>query len=119
MSATDRAEAPWLGLTSQRYDHNFPSMATVTVRSTYSLDLETVRRLEALAKRWDTSKSGALRRAIRLASEDARPTVNEKLAALDELQRLLALDERSAAEWCAEVQEERAAWTDRLSRLSR
>ena len=94
-------------------------MATVTVRSTYSLDLETVRRLEALAKRWDTSKSGALRRAIRLASEQARPSVNEKLAALDELQRLLALDEQSAAEWCAEVREERAAWTDRLSRLSR
>ena len=94
------------------------SMATVTVRSTYSLDLETVRRLEALAKRWETSKSGALRRAIRLASEDARPTVNEKLAALDELQRLLALDERSAAEWCAEVRRERHGSSERrLSRL--
>ncbi len=94
-------------------------MAKMTVRSTFSLDPATVRRLEALAKRWQTSKSGALRRAIRLASEQPRSSANEKLAALDELQRLLALDEQSAAEWCAEVREERAAWADRLSRLSR
>jgi len=95
-------------------------MATVTVRSTYSLDLETVRRLEDLAKRWNTSKSGALRRAIKVASEQARPASNEKLEALHELQRLLALDAQSAAEWCREVEEERrAGWDHRMSRLSR
>ena len=93
-------------------------MAKVIVRSTYSLDPETVRRLEALAKKWHTSRSGALRRAIRLASEDARPSVKEKLGALEELQRLLALDERSVAEWLAEVRRERHGASERrLSRL--
>ena len=95
-------------------------MATATVRSTYSLDLDTVRRLEDLAKLWNTSKSGALRRAIKVASEQARPASNEKLEALDQLQQLLALDVESAAEWCREVeQERRAASEHRMSRLSR
>ena len=94
-------------------------MATTTVRSTYSLDLDTVRRLEDLAKQWNTSKSGALRRAIEVASEQARPASNEKLEALDELRRLLALDADSAAKWCREVEQERAAWERRMSRQSR
>ena len=94
-------------------------MATVTVRSTYSLDLDTVRRLEDLARQWNTSKSGALRRAIKVASEQARPASNEKLEALDELRRLLALDADSAAEWYREVEQERASWERRMSRQSR
>ncbi len=108
----DCLDIPW------GYDHT-ESMATATVRSTYSLDLDTVRRLEDLAKQWNTSKSGALRRAIKVASEQARPASNEKLEALDELRRLLALDADSAAEWCREVEQERAAWERRMSRQSR
>ena len=68
-------------------------MATVTVKSTYSLDVETVRQLEELAKRWNTSKSGALRRAIQSAAKQVRSDHHE---ALDRLQDLLALDRETA-----------------------
>ena len=43
-------------------------MAIMTIKSTYSLDVESVRVLEALAQRWDVSKSEVLRRAIRIAA---------------------------------------------------
>ena len=38
-------------------------MAVTTIKSTYSLDVETVRTLETLACRWNVSKSEVLRRA--------------------------------------------------------
>ena len=82
-------------------------MATVTVRSTYSLDLDAVRRLEGLAKRWNTSKSGALRRAIREASERASPAGSENVAALRQLQQMLALDADDVARWAGEVRRQR------------
>jgi len=54
-------------------------MATPTVKTTYSLDLETVRTLEALARRWNVSE--ALRRAIRATATrqpvDADPPRHE------------------------------------------
>ena len=40
------------------------SMATPTVKTTYALDLKTIRSLEGLAQRWNVSRSEALRRAI-------------------------------------------------------
>ncbi len=92
-------------------------MATVTVRSTYSLDLDAVQRLEGLAKRWNTSKSGALRRAIREASERVSPGGSEKVEALRQLQQMLALDAESAARWAAEVRRERRGASER--RMSR
>ena len=93
-------------------------MATATVRSTYSLDLDTVQRLEGLAKRWDTSKSGALRRAIKEASERAGPAGSEKVEALRELQQMLALDAEGVARWRAEVRRERHGASERrMSRL--
>ena len=45
-------------------------MAITTIKSTYSLDVETVRMLESLARRWNVSKSEVLRRAIRSAARD-------------------------------------------------
>ena len=44
-------------------------MATPTIKSTYSLDVETVRTLEALAQRWNVSKSKALQRSILAAAQ--------------------------------------------------
>ena len=88
-------------------------MATVTVKSTYSLDVETVRKLEGLAKRWSTSKSGALRRAIDAAAKQAGPDDNEALDALDRLQSRLALDRRTAGVWADEVRQERRAAAER------
>lgn len=95
-------------------------MAIATVRSTYSLDLDTVQRLEQLAALWNTSKSGALRRAIQVASEQTRDTGSAKLKALRQLQQRLALDADSAAAWCSDVTEERRRASERrLARLPR
>jgi hypothetical protein len=44
-------------------------MASVTVKSTFSLDVETAERLERLARAWGVSKSEVLRRAIRAAPD--------------------------------------------------
>jgi len=88
------------------------SMAKMSVRSTFALDPETVDALDQLARRWDVSKSEALRRMVRVASSveevDARA---DALAALDELQRLAGLDEKKAEAWIRGIRVERAAGT--------
>ena len=48
-------------------------MAVTTIKSTYSLDVESMRTLEKLAQRWNVSKSAVLRRAIRIAATDGGP----------------------------------------------
>ncbi len=91
-------------------------MATTTVKSTYSLDVETVRALERMALRWRVSKSEALRRAIRTAADRAAEQAPDGLVALDQLQRSLALDARAAERWEAEIRRERRASTQRRAR---
>lgn len=80
-------------------------MASVTIRSTYALDAETVERLERLARQWSVSKSEALRRAIR--SADRQPATEARLEALDALQTSMGLTDRRAEEWSRRVQHER------------
>ena len=91
-------------------------MATLTVKSTYSLNAETGRQLEGLAKRWNTSKSGALRRAIRPAAEQTLLEDGKRLNALQRLQDLLALDRESARGWESQVMQERRATSRRNPR---
>lgn len=91
-------------------------MATPTVKSTYSLDLQTVRALERMARRWKVSKSEALRRSIRAASQEEMGYGSEALDALDRLQRSLALNRVRARAWSRQVRSERRATT--LSRRS-
>ena len=91
-------------------------MASISVKSTYSLDVETVRQLEGLAKRWNTSKSAALRRAIQTAAKQELPTDSEGLDALDRLQSLLALDSGAAAVWEVRNRQERRAGAQRTYR---
>ena len=91
-------------------------MTTLTVKSTYSLDVETVRQLEGLAKRWNTSKSAALRRAIRSAAEQVFSEDGKRLNALDRLQDLLALARKSASGWENQVIQERRAAVERVPR---
>ena len=91
-------------------------MATLTVKSTYSLDVETVGQLESLARRWNTSKSAALRRAIRMAAKEELPADREGLNALDRLQSLLALDSGAAAVWEVRTRQERRAGGQRIHR---
>jgi hypothetical protein len=82
-------------------------MAIPRVKATYSLDTETVRVLESVARRWGVSKSEALRRAIRasasLASTPGGPSV------LDDLQAAAGLTPARATAWARDVRAERRA----------
>lgn len=84
-------------------------MAKMTVRSTFALDRETVDSLDRLARRWQVSKSEALRRVVNVASAvEEMDASSDALAALDELQQLLALDEERAEAWVQRIRAERA-----------
>ncbi len=61
-------------------------MAIPTIKSTYTLDVGSVRALESLARQWQVSKSEVLRRAIRMAASIASPDETSALQALDRLQ---------------------------------
>ena len=82
-------------------------MAVPKIKSTYSLDPETVARLDALAKSWGVSKSEALRRAIRAADTAMAPGANSSLEAWNELQRSLAITGDKAHAWGRRLQRER------------
>ncbi|WP_396626080.1 ribbon-helix-helix protein, CopG family [Luteitalea sp.] len=82
-------------------------MATTSVRSTYSLDVETVERIEQLARRWNVSKSEVLRRAVKMADEQS--AVSDRLAALKELQESMQMTPEKEAAWVAEIRAERDA----------
>ena len=51
----------------------YGAMAIPKIKSTYSLDVETARTLEALAQRWNVPKTEVLRRAIRAAAQEESP----------------------------------------------
>jgi predicted transcriptional regulator len=82
-------------------------MAITTIKTTYALDVPTVRALDEMARLWKVSKSEALRRAIRAAAQRETGHADETLAALDGLQRALHLTPSSARAWSARVRKER------------
>jgi ribbon-helix-helix CopG family protein len=85
-------------------------MAKMTVRSTFALDPETVDSLDRLARLWEVSKSEALRRIVNTASVvEEIDAASDALAALDEVQQLLGLDEDKAEVWIRRIREERVA----------
>jgi len=95
-------------------------MAVPSVKATYSLDSETVRKLEDMARRWGVSQSEALRRAIRnAAGEAAAGSGGPAIHALDALQRSLALDPTKARGWAAKARSERKAASSRGERRGR
>jgi hypothetical protein len=63
-------------------------MAITTIRTTYALDVPTVRALDNLAQHWRISKSETLRRLILSAAKEQLATQhdNPRLAALRALQ---------------------------------
>ena len=74
------------------------------IKSTYSLDLETVRKLERLAARWKVSKSEVVRRVV--AEVDKAPVVKEEnsadltpLQAWRKVQRELNLTAEQVRAW--------------------
>ncbi len=84
-------------------------MAVTTIKSTYSLDVETVRTLEMLARRWNVSKSEVLRRAIRSAAGEKSQRVREKLEALDRWQAAVKAQGIDVEAWAREARAERLA----------
>ena len=91
-------------------------MAVTSIKTTYSLDVETVEALEQMARRWRVSKSEALRRAIRLAAGQTAGGAAEALTALDSLQASLGLDTEGADDWEKARQNERSASSRRSER---
>jgi len=86
----------------------YSCMASPMIKSTYSLDPRTVRELERLARRFGTSKSEVLRRAVQsLARQEGEPEATG-LQALDELQQRVGLTEERAEDWAEHVRYERA-----------
>ena len=81
-------------------------MAIPKVKSTYSLDEETVRILDGLARRWKVSKSEALRRAIHGAAAK-NPLGRGPLRLLVEAHRSMRLSSRAATAWLKRIGEER------------
>ena len=85
-------------------------MATPTLKTTYSLDVETVRMLDGLAQRWKTSRSEALRRIVRQAvTQGPADDAQQALDALEGLQRDLGLDRQAVTRWQRAVRAERSA----------
>jgi len=82
-------------------------MATMTIKSTYSLDVESVRALEALARRWSVSKSEVLRRAIKAAAEEDAARDDGPLGALDRMQTVVRERSVDLGAWEREVVAER------------
>ena len=77
-------------------------------KSTYSLDVESVRVLEALAQRWDVSKSEVLRRAIRIAATGGKPAgEGASLDTLDRLQTSLRERNVDVSQWAGDQKAER------------
>jgi Arc/MetJ-type ribon-helix-helix transcriptional regulator len=83
-------------------------MVTPVIKATYSLDEQTVRDLERLARRLGTSKSDVLRRAVRRMARQEQPPEGQDVAALEELQRRLGLTAEQADAWASRVRRERA-----------
>src|SRR5688572_12841757 len=82
-------------------------MAITTMKSTYALDVPTVKALEEMARVWNVSKSEALRRAIRSAAEREIGRTGDAVEALEDLQRALARSPAKARAWSTRVRKER------------
>jgi len=85
--------------------------ATTLVRTSVSLDTDTLANLDSLAKRWSVSKAEVMRRAIRKMkteadAEDQRPS---PLQALEWLQNGAGLSVAEGAEFKANIEAERQA----------
>ncbi len=88
-------------------------MARMTIKSTYSLDVETVRKLERMAGRLGITKSEALRRAICAAAESLSSEQHETVMALRELQRSLDLSSTASSDWVRRTRDERRSSSQR------
>lgn len=79
-------------------------MASITRKFTYSFDLDTAGRVEELAVHWGVSRTEAVRRAVRAASDREKPRKQEALDALDAIRDLPRARTKEETEaWMREV----------------
>ena len=88
-------------------------MAITKIKTTYSLDVETVRLLEGLAKRWNVSKSEAMRRAIGIAAASDNGNDGDAIEALDRLQRSVKDSNVSLRNWARRTRGARRASSEK------
>ena len=84
-------------------------MDTNSDKSSCSPDVDTVREPQGLTKHRRPSRAAAVRRAVQLAAKQTRSDGNEALSALDRLQEVLALDQKTAGLWAEQARQERRA----------
>lgn len=89
-------------------------MAIPKIKVTYSLDVDSVRDLEELARQWGVSKSEALRRAIQREARRQPKRVTEALQALDNLQASVRASGIDLAQWERDLKSERRLTSERL-----
>ncbi|MGH7812700.1 MAG: ribbon-helix-helix protein, CopG family [Candidatus Binataceae bacterium] len=82
-------------------------MARTSIKSTYALDVDTVRKLDRMAARWRVSKSEVLRRAIDLAANEPEARELTPVQSLEVLQKSLELSANDAENWAREARRER------------
>ena len=84
-------------------------MASMTHRTTFALDAETMRRLKHLAARWKVSQAEVVRRAV--ARAEAQPDIADPVAALRQLQESgQGLDAKKGEPYLAQVYADRKRW---------
>ena len=88
-------------------------MAIPKIKATYSLDEPTVRKLEEIARKWETSKSDALSRLINHGvMNEGDAEIRRKLDALDEYARIMNLTPEEIERWQKESSEIRHSWVN-------
>ena len=96
-------------------------MSAPRLKATYTLDAETIKLLERLARLWKTSKSGVVRRAIEEAASAERKRsrstgparqaeIDRRLLALDRFQESMTSSEGETEAWVRQIREERRGW---------
>ena len=83
----------------------------MTHRTTFALDLATIRRLKRLATRWQVSQAEVVRRAVAQAESQPEPPTPDAVAML---RQLLAggqgLEPKEAESYLAQVNADRKRW---------
>ena len=86
-------------------------MATMTHRTTFALDAETIRRLKRLAARWDVSQAEVVRRAIAQAETQPQSHRSDPVSMLRELQESGEdIDPKEADSYLSHVYTDRKRW---------
>lgn len=89
---------------------HYNGMATMTYRTTFALDGDTMRRLKNLAARWRVSQAEVVRRVLSQAENQPSIGKPDPLAMLKAYHAKGGLDREKAEAYLAEVYEDRKHW---------